>query len=255
MPVKLSLYFLSIVLFNLSCAGSNFGDNSSIEDRFAIGKENLENGKYLKAQSDFQYIVLRGAGTDIGDDAQFYLGESYFRNKEYILAIAEYEKLTRRMGYSPFVEKARFQICEAYRIESPKYYHDQEYTEKALERYQEFLDDFPSTTLKGNVLSSIENLREKLGMKLYETGILYVKLEEYDSAIMTFQAVIDTYYDTKIINDAHQGMIIALAENKDLNEAQLMLDKHKESLSEHGLYNNAKSKIDKIQKKIAKVEN
>ena len=86
-------------------------------------------------------VLILGSGSEYGDDAQYYLGESYFFNKEYILAIAEYEKLTRKMGFSPFVEKARFKICEAYRIESPSYYHDQNYTEKALSRYQEFLDD------------------------------------------------------------------------------------------------------------------
>ena len=109
--------------------------------------ENLEREKYLQAQTDFKYVVMRGTGTDLGDDAQYYLGEAYFRNKEYLLAVAEYEKLTRRMGFSPFVEDARFKICEAYRIESPKYYHDQEYTKKSLERYQEFLDDFPESII------------------------------------------------------------------------------------------------------------
>ena len=99
-----------------------------------MGLDNLDKEKYLQAQLDFKHIVIRGTGSDLGDDAQYYLGEAYFRNEEYLEAIAEYEKLTRRMGFSPFVEDARFKICEAYRIESPKYFHDQEYTEKALER-------------------------------------------------------------------------------------------------------------------------
>ena len=76
-----------------------------------------------------------------------------------MLAIAEYEKLTRKMGYSSFVEDARFKICEAYRIESPKYYHDQEYTLKALERYQEFLDDYPNSILLDDVLASMYTLK------------------------------------------------------------------------------------------------
>ena len=255
MSFKILISFYILILLSLSCAGSNLSESSSAQVRFEAGMKNLENGKYLKAQSDFQYAVMRGAGTDIGDDAQYFLGEAFFLNKEYILAVAEYEKLTRRMSYSPFVEKARFQICEAYRIESPKYYHDQEYTEKALERYQEFLEDFPNTTLKSDVLASIENLREKLGMKLYETGILYIKLEEYDSAIITFQDVIDKYYDTKIINDARKGMIIALAKNKDLKSAQIMLNEHKETLTDNGLFEDAKIKIEKIKKKLEKVEN
>ena len=91
------------------------------------------------------------------------------------------------MAFSPFVEDARFKICESYRIESPKYYHDQEYTEKAIERYQEFLDDFPESKLNDAAVKSIEILRVKLGKKIYETGILYMKLDEFESAKMTFQ--------------------------------------------------------------------
>ena len=255
MALLMKFIIFTLFLFFTSCAGTKNSSEETIKDMFNRGLENLENEKYLQAQSDFKNVLIRGTGTDLGDDAQYYLGESYFLNKEYILAIAEYEKLTRRMSYSPFVEKARFQICEAYRIESPKYYHDQEYTEKALERYQEFLEDFPNTTLKGDVLVSIEKLREKLGVKLYETGILYIKLEEYDSAIITFQDVIDKYYDTKIIDDARQGMIIALAKNKDLDSAELMLNKHKETLTNNGLFEDAKMKIEKIKKKLEKEVN
>ena len=255
MMALFNILLITISLLIFSCTGANRNKNATIDERFKVGMENLENEKYLKAQSDFKYVVMRGAGTDLGDDAQYYLGESFFRNKEYILAIAEYEKLTRRMGYSPFTENARFQICEAYRIESPKYYHDQEYTEKALERYQEFLDDFPNTLFKEEVLSSIDIMREKLGTKLYETGILYIKLEEYESAIMTFQSVIDTYYDTKIINDAHQGMIIALAQNRDIDNAILLLNKYEEVLIETGLYVDAKNKVEKVQKRLQRKEN
>ena len=104
-----------------------------------------------------------------------------FLNKEYILAIAEYEKLTRKMGFSPFVEKARFRICEAYRLDSPKYYHDQIYTEKALEKYQEFVDDFPNSENYDSALEAMVLLRDKLAKKLYETGLLYLNCLLYTS--------------------------------------------------------------------------
>ena len=102
----------------------------------------LDQEKYVKAQEEFQFILSRGTGTDYGDDAQFFLAEAYFLNEQFLLSITEYENLTRKMAFSPFFEKSRFRICEAYRIESPDYYNDQSYTEKALERYIEFLDDF-----------------------------------------------------------------------------------------------------------------
>ncbi len=199
-----------------------------------MGLDNLDKEKYLQAQLDFKHIVIRGTGSDLGDDAQYYLGEAYFRNEEYLEAVAEYEKLTRRMGFSPFVEDARFKICEAYRIESPKYFHDQEYTEKALERYQEFLDDYPNSKYVNDVLASIEILREKMGLKLYETGILYMKMEEYESAKMTFERVVDHYYDTAVVHQARQGMVKALAQNRKIDEALALLDENEmETLFNH----------------------
>ena len=224
----------------------------ALQDTFMSGLENLESEKYLQAQSDFKYVVIRGTGSDLGDDSQYYLAEAYYRNEEYLLAVAEYEKLTRRMGFSPFVEDARFKICEAYRIESPKYYHDQEYTEKALERYQEFLDDFPNSPFIDDVVVSIEILREKLGKKVYETGVLYMKMEEYESAKMTFQQVIDLYYDTGIIYEAYQGMVLALAKNREIDEAVAFLNDYKMDLMGDGHYDLAQETIEDIQKIIAK---
>ncbi|HIA94965.1 MAG TPA: outer membrane protein assembly factor BamD, partial [Candidatus Marinimicrobia bacterium] len=244
-----------VIIFNLfltSCAGSKFNDEINLQEKFKMGLDNLDKEKYLQAQLDFKHIVIRGTGSDLGDDAQYYLGEAYFRNEEYLEAIAEYEKLTRRMGFSPFVEDARFKICEAYRIESPKYFHDQEYTEKALERYQEFLDDYPNSKYVNDVLASIEILREKMGLKLYETGILYMKMEEYESAKMTFERVVDHYYDTAVVHQARQGMVKALAQNRQIDEALALLDENEMNLTEHGLYNDAKDTIQDVQKMIEK---
>ena len=179
-----SLYITTAILLACNCAGTKAGEEHTIEERFEQGMKFLEKEKYLRAQDEFTSVLIRGSGTELGDDAQYYLGEAYFLNKEYILAISEYEKLTRKMAFSPFVEEARFKICEAYRIESPDYYHDQTYTEKALERYQEFLDDFPGFPYKNEVLSSIRILRNKVGEKEFETGILYMKMDNIDQTYL-----------------------------------------------------------------------
>ena len=250
----IQIFTIPALFIIVSCAGSK-SEGVSLQDKFNSGMGNLEKEKFLQAQSDFKYVLLRGIGSDLGDDAQYYLGEAFFRNKEYLLAVAEYEKLTRRMAFSPFVEDARFKICEAYRIESPKYYHDQEYTKKSLERFQEFLDDFPNSHLNDKALASIESLREKLGLKLYETGILYMKLDEFESAKITFQTLIDMYYDTDMIQFAYQGMVKALARNKQIDEANAFLGKHKDRLVESELYADAQKTIDKMKKVVSKDTN
>ena len=130
-----NIYFTSL-LFLIGCSSSVPDASIPLADHLKTGMDFLDQEKYVKAQEEFQFILSRGTGTDYGDDAQFFLAESYFLNEQYILSIQEYENLTRKMSYSPFFEKARFRICEAYRIESPNYYNDQSYSEKALERYK-----------------------------------------------------------------------------------------------------------------------
>ena len=84
---NLSYLILSIfLLFIIACAGSNSGSGVSLQERFNSGMENLEREKYLQAQTDFKYVEIWGTGTDLGDDAQYYLGESYFKNKEYLFS-------------------------------------------------------------------------------------------------------------------------------------------------------------------------
>ena len=243
---------LSLVTFLVSCAGTKNNEEISLRDKFDKAMNNLKSKKYLQAQSDFKNVLIRGTGTDLGDDAQYYLGESYYRNKEYLLAIAEYEKLTRKMGYSPFVEDARFKICEAYRIESPKYYHDQEYTLKALERYQEFLDDYPNSSLLDDVLSSINILRDKLAKKAFETGILYMKMDEYQSAKLSFQIVIDKFYDTSFLAISKKEMVLALAKNREIEDASTFLELNKTLLVENNLYDEASEAIEDMSSRLSK---
>ena len=137
-----------------------------------------------------------------------------------MLSIAEYESLTRKMSFSPFFEKSRFRICEAYRIESPDYYNDQSYTEKALERYQEFLDDFPNSEYSQTATESMIILRNKLAKKLYETGVLYMKMDEFEPARMSFNRVLDDYYDTDIVQEVHISVVKSFLLEKRIDSAK-----------------------------------
>ena len=203
---SLIILIFSIVLF-VGCAGKIPVANMTLEERFNLGMEYLEKEKYFNAQQEFQTIVISGSYTELGDDAQFYLAESYFKNKEYILAISEYERLTRNMKYSEYVEKARWRICEAYVAESPEYYRDQENTDKALQKLQEFIDEYPNSEYNDKAKKTIHELRNKLAQKIYHTGELYIKLRAWDSALIAFNDLLTNYYDTDLIEETHVEMV------------------------------------------------
>ena len=82
-----------------------------------------------------------------------------------------------------------------------------------------------------------------------------MKLDEFESAKMTFQLVMDMYYDTEIIQLAYHGMVEALAKNKEIDEAKRLLSEHENVLVESGLYDDAAKAIEKSQKIILKATN
>ncbi len=69
------LHYCIIIIFTLflsSCAVSRHNDEIDLQEQFNIGLKNLDNEKYLQAQLDFKQIVIRGTGSDLGDDAQYF---------------------------------------------------------------------------------------------------------------------------------------------------------------------------------------
>ena len=101
-------------------------------------------------------------------------------------------------------------------------------------------------------MSSINNLRNKLAKKAFETGVLYMKMEEYDSAKLSFQIILDKFYDTSFLAPSIKEMAIALAKNREFEDASSFLLSNKENLTENHLYDEANSAVDQIRSKLLK---
>lgn len=228
MKRQLNIILIITLLFT-ACSSSKPQEDVDLQVQFDKAKISLEKKRYLRAQEEFNTIAIKGLHTDLGDDAQFYLAESYFLNKEYVLAIAEYDRLIRRMGFSEFVQKARWRICQCYVEQSPKFYHEQHSTDNALSKLQEFLDDYPNSEFAEEAMETIGELRNKLAKKLYETGRLYIKMEEYESAIIAYEDLLSKYYDTDFVSDSHVQIIKCYTLSDDLDKAkQYYLDNKKQ---------------------------
>ena len=234
-----------LILGSIRCASFKSNEVGDIDVQFEKARIFLDKKKYLRAQEEFNNLVIRGTHTELGDDSQFYLAESYFLNKEYLLAIAEYDRLIRRMGFSPYVEKSRWRVCQSYVKESPKYYKDQTNTQKALSKLQEFIDDYPNSEYKDEANNQISELRNKLAYKEYATGVLYIKMEEYQSAIMSFEFLIDNYYDTEVLEKGHVGIIRCYVLMDEYNKAEDYYNNHLSEIFSNNLKETAQNYIKK----------
>jgi outer membrane protein assembly factor BamD len=86
---------------------------------------------------------------------------------------------------------------------SPGYALDQEYTLKAISQFQRFLEDYPDSDLRSEVEERLGECRRKLAMKEYKTGELYRKMGHPKAAILSYDNVLERYYDSEFADDAY----------------------------------------------------
>jgi outer membrane protein assembly factor BamD len=199
-PIRVPLAVLFLLtaasLWN-GCGRQNLSTRTlTPADQFASAKNVFDKKDYFKAKSLFTMLVLNNPAGETFERAQFYLAESNFGLKEYVEAISEYEKLIKSMPQSHFVDDAQYKIGMCYYLLAPGYALDQDYTDKAITQFQQFVEDFPKSDLRPEAEKRLSECRNKLARKEFATGELYTKMGYFKAAIISFDAVLADYYDT-----------------------------------------------------------
>lgn len=226
MPGKFFVAFLLMAaLFAVGCSSDEALQQLSPQQRFELAMKKFHDEDYLDAEKDFRVVTLQFQGTAFADDAQYYLGECRFMREEYILAAYEYDILIRTMPLSEYVSRARFRKAMCYYDLSPASYRDQDYTKKAIDELQGFLEYFPTDSLAPTAAAKIQELVNKLAQKEFDNGMMYVRMGYYKAAAFYFDVVLEKFHDTPYADQAQLRKSEALFRRKRYAEAKTELDR------------------------------
>lgn len=191
------IILFSAVLILSSCRNQDLirpGD--SIEVAFEKAKNQFDNENYTEAARAFETVVSIGRGTDIGQEAQYYLAESYYNDGRYLVAASEYNRFAQFYPNSPRREEVDFKEALCYYNLSPRYKLDQTYTNRSIENFRLFLSRYPNSERAEEAGEYITEMREKLARKTYEAAEFYKRTSRYNSAAIYYNRVIDQYPET-----------------------------------------------------------
>jgi outer membrane protein assembly factor BamD len=195
---RVSIVLLAAVALILSgCSSGESTKIMTVEERFSHAKTLFEKGSYLDAVNEFTVLTLQYQGSTFAADAQFYLGECRFEREEYMLAAFEYSVVKRNYPASPRVPDAMYKLALSYYKLSPKSSLDQQYTKRALEEFQTFVEYYPSHAMAVDAEARIKELNTRMAKKQYETARLYAIMEYYRAALFYYDDVIEKYHDTE----------------------------------------------------------
>ena len=145
---------------------------------------------------EFQKLIFNYPGFAKADSAQFLLSMSYYNDKEYPLAAGEFNKLVFSFPTSLLTDDALYYAGVCALKQSPRSDLEQQYTNIAIERFQDFLEEYPQSEYVPQVEQMLLEARSKLAKKTYSTAHLYVKMGNYNSAMIYLNEILDLYEDT-----------------------------------------------------------
>ena len=215
MTSRKTILFLFAV-FLVGCGKKNVQIEEDLSPRFDKAMGYFDREKYSRARDEFDYIIMTDPGSKIANESQYYMAEALFQMEEYSQASISFDRYVRFSPDYTKIEKSRYRICECAILSSNAYQREQSQTHRALEQLQMFIEDFPKSDFVIDAENEILKLRVKLAQKDFEVGRMYLKLEEYESALIYFRSVLNNYYDTTFADDARIGIIFShiLNENR-----------------------------------------
>ena len=157
----------------------------------------FEKEKYNDAAYGFEMVTRMGRGTNFSRDAQYYLAESYFKDEQYILASSEYERFISYYPQDEKREEVEYKMALCFYKQSPRYRLDQSPTRRAIELFQLYNTKYPDSELVTESAARIDELRNKLARKNYESGEYYLRTRSYKAATIYYDLVIDQYPESE----------------------------------------------------------
>ncbi|MCM8781608.1 MAG: outer membrane protein assembly factor BamD [Candidatus Omnitrophica bacterium] len=149
-----------------------------------------------KALEIFEKVVNNSPYGKYADLAQFKIGECYKKNGQYKEAADAFGKVASNYPKSLLYEQAKYEVALCTYKMSLKPRYDQEPTEEAMKEFE----DFVKTKDKGDIVKDAEKalvrLQETKAESLYNIGRFYEGSKRYESAVIYYKEIIESYPKT-----------------------------------------------------------
>lgn len=212
-PVLTLLILSSAILF--SCTNQNqIRPGDSLEVAFDKAMAFYDRGRFADAAQAFETVITVGRGTEIGQEAQFFLAESYYKNRQFRLAASEYQRYHIFFNRSDRAPDAQFMEAFSYYRLSPRYELDQTDTIRSIELFQLFISRNRASPRVQEAVTYIDEMREKLAQKNFSAANQYMRLGRrtavnFRAAAIYYGLTIDMYPETSFAEKAQANQIRA----------------------------------------------
>lgn len=173
--------------------------STDYELKWTKANEYYEQKKFQKVIELLEELQAIHKGTDRAEQTLFMLGNAYYNKRDYSSAEQYFETYYKTYPKGVFTEDCRFLSGKAAYLNSPDPRLTQDETYKAISLLNVFLDYYPESDRREDVVTMLSELQDKLVYKQLLNCRLYFNLgnymgyNNYESCIVTASNALQDY--------------------------------------------------------------
>jgi len=160
-------------------------------------KEYYNAGEYDKALPLFEELMGIYRGVKEAEKLYYFYAYCHYGLEDYFSASHYFKTFISAYPRSIYTEDAQFMVGYSFYKMSPQTSLEQGNTQKAIEALQLFANTYPNSSKVEKCNNLIDELREKLEDKAYNTAELYFRIKSYKAAATAYRNILSDFPDTK----------------------------------------------------------
>jgi len=172
------------------------------EKKLEAAMQYFESGSYFRTIQLLENILATYRGSVQAEKIYYYYAYSHYHQGDYIVAAFHFSSLAKTLPNSQYAEEALYMSAYCKYLYSPDFFLDQSSTREAMNEMQLFINKYPKSERVAKANEIIDEMRAKIELKAFENAKMYVKLEEYQAAVVALQNVIRDFPGTNYTEEA-----------------------------------------------------
>mgnify|MGYP001942287802 CR=1 FL=1 len=225
--ISLGLSIIGLSLSTTSCSEySKVLNSTDATYKTAMANKYYQEGDCDKSTPLYDELLKLYKGTAKAERLYFALASSHYCEGQFLLAAYYFGDFEKRYAHSDRRIEASYMIGKCYKALSPKSDLNQEFTIKAIDHYNTFLQRFPDSEYNEEVTALLSELNDKLIKKDADITLLYLKTEKFKPAIRAINLFLQKYPDSKYVENMKYNLVkahfeLATRSVEDKKEARL----------------------------------
>jgi outer membrane protein assembly factor BamD len=224
--IGLMIQVLVITTF-YACVEKEFDPNDP-KKSFGIAKEPFDAGHYDEAIKKLGEFKSRFPYSQFASEAELLIADSHYQLDHFQEAAAAYETFVKLHPKHPKADYAMYRVAESYWEDSPTAVsREQEYTEKAVQQWQEVVAKFPGTSYASRAKDMITQGRRRLAESVRFVARFYCAREIWHACAYRYSQLLEKFPEQKdITTEALDRAAFALERVADAKEKDPASDKN-----------------------------